>query len=75
VSLLPASADWPRGVGNVFVADDDHGRVPLAERHTLMLGALWLAEDRVLISYPAKARVFLKRMEVDGVSVGYNPEQ
>jgi hypothetical protein len=40
-----------------------------------MLGALWLAEDRVLISYPAKARVFLKRMEVDGVSVGYNPEQ
>ena len=74
VSLLPASRDWPRGVGNVFVADDDHGSESLGERHTLKLSALWLTEDRVLISYSAKARVFRRKSEVNGVAIQYNPE-
>src|ERR1043166_8245063 len=74
VSLLPASRDWPRGVGNVFVADDDHGSESLGERHTLKLTALWLTEDRVLISYSAKARVFRRQSEVNGVAIQYNPE-
>lgn len=73
VSLLRASTTLPRGKGNVFIADDDHGSVPVNAGGMIDVKVFWVSEREMLIRYPARARVFLRRTEHDGVRVTYEP--
>ncbi len=73
VSLLRASDVLPSGKGNVFVADDDHGRAPLAHQGKTNIDLCWRTERDLLIRYPERARIFLRATEVDAVRISYEP--
>ena len=58
VSVVRAGARVSGG-GNVFSADDDHGKVPLeGSHHALALDVRWLDGTRLHVGYPAGTRVF-----------------
>lgn len=58
VSLVKSGAEASGG-GNVFDADDDHGKVALeGPHHALALDVRWLDGNRLHVGYPAGTRVF-----------------
>jgi hypothetical protein len=61
----------PRGGGNAFVADDDHGKAADTPWHGPWAGLRWLAADRLLIVSDLDARVFRQAERVDGVTLIY----
>lgn len=73
VALLRMEDRLPAQPGNVFIADDDHGAARTLPQNVLDLEVKWLSKDHLSISYPSKARVFLKKEELSGVSVEYHP--
>jgi hypothetical protein len=66
VSILKASDAVSKSAGNIFVADSDHG---VAKDMTVT--ARWAAPDSLVIRYPAKARVFRKETQLNGVAITY----
>jgi hypothetical protein len=68
VSIVNMPGKLRDAAGNVFTADSDHG---LIERMTVTVR--WIAADRVVIQYPAQARVFKRESQANGVFVGYEP--
>ncbi len=73
VSVVAAHDHEPEGVGNVFVSDDNHGAAGLRTDNTLDVSVRWLSNTRMLIRYPARARVFVKNTQVRGVVIDYEP--
>jgi hypothetical protein len=69
VSIL-APGERPRGGGNAFVSDDNHGAAP--RRDGSYVALRWLSPKDLLIAYEARARTFKKADQVDGVSIVYN---
>lgn len=59
------------GVGNVFVADTDHGAASAASWGGPWVELRWLSPQNLLIRYDAKARVFTQNKSVSGVTVSY----
>lgn len=70
VSILERGAE-PKGSGNVFVADDDHGAAAVGEWGGPWAEVRWLAPDRLRIRYAATSRVFAREDEVSGVRISY----
>lgn len=70
VSIVKAG-DEPDDNGKIFVADGDHGAVTTLQDNSLDVRVEWPAADRVLISHPARARVFTNKSEHDGVRIDY----
>ena len=70
VSVLKRG-DRPSNAGNVFVADDDHGAATTGPNGVPWAEAVWQDENRLLIRYDAKARIFQHRAEASGVRVRY----
>lgn len=68
VSVLP-KAGRLRGGGNAFVADDDHGAAAASSLGGPWASIRWLARDRLLISYDARARVFTANPRVGSIQV------
>lgn len=66
VSVVSEFGRVGKSAGNVFAADSDHGAVK-----DMTVTVRWVAPDRVVIRYPAQARVFKKDAQADGVSVAY----
>jgi hypothetical protein len=56
----------PRDSGNVFVADTNHGAAK-----QLQVSVRWSAPDRLVIRYPAAARIFRRETAIDGITVAY----
>jgi hypothetical protein len=67
VSIVPWRDAIPREA-NVAVADSDHKSLYVGDAK-----AFWTAPDAVTIRYPSGARFFLKKPEVDGVRIVYEP--
>jgi hypothetical protein len=66
VSVLTASNALPKSAGNIFVADSDHGAA-----NDMTVTVRWAARDQLVIRYPARARVFTKETQANGVAVTY----
>jgi len=71
VSVLDRCAPQPRGSGNAFTADDDHGAASTGPGGSIPLEVTWLSADRLRIGYPRGTRVFRHESSVDGVRVEY----
>jgi hypothetical protein len=69
VSIL-APGEVPKGGGNAFVSDDNHGAAP--RRDGSYVALRWLSPTDLLIAYEARARTFKKADTVDGVAIVYN---
>ncbi len=66
LSILEANEHAPVGGGNVFVADSDHGAVT-----NLSVSVQWVSPYHLVVSFPARARVFLQEAHLGGVSISY----
>lgn len=71
ISVLRKWQSLPDDGGNVFIADDDHGAVPLGAKGTMNVRIRWESETALVISYPEKARIFRKETTHRGVSIRY----
>ena len=56
----------PKSAGNTFVADSDHGAAT-----DMTVTVRWSAPDRLVIRHSARARVFTKETQANGVTVAY----
>jgi len=74
ISIERSDSWFPSRQSKVFVADDGGGAVPLGQTGELAVGLRWEGSARVVISYPAKARIYRKELEVGPVGVAYNPQ-
>lgn len=61
----------PVGGGNVFVADDDHGSARAGAWGGPWAEARWLQNDRLIVRYASKSRLFRTEAVVSGVRVIY----
>jgi hypothetical protein len=67
VSVVNGVGPLPKSVGNVFTADSDHGAVK-----DMTVSVRWVSQDQLVIRYPARARVFRKETQANGVAVAYD---
>lgn len=58
ISIIPSDAKLPNERGNTFIADSDHGRVPIENNGELKVRMTWLSNDQLLVEYPKGARLF-----------------
>jgi len=66
VSILNGSDALPESAGNIFNADSDHGAAK-----DMTVTVRWAAPDQLVVRYPARARVFRKETQANGVAVTY----
>ena len=72
ISLIKASQPLPHGSsGNVFAADSDHGNVGVDVKGILPIDLSWDDNNKLLIRYPARARVFSEVRQYKGVQLRY----
>ncbi len=71
MSIVFPNSVQPSGIGNIFVADDNHGSVPLESSNILKLGVSWEANDQLVVRYPEHARVSKKVAHYKNVSIRY----
>jgi hypothetical protein len=70
VSILEPN-EIPKGSGNAFIADDDHGAARVGSWNGSWAETKWLAPDHLLIRYAAKSRLFKQNDRVSGVRITY----
>ena len=61
----------PKGSGNVFIADADHGAVGRAAWGDPWADMKWVAPRHLVISYDARSRVFSKNGSASGVRITF----
>ena len=66
VSILNASDALPESPGNIFDADSDKGAAK-----DMTVTVQWAAPHQLVVRYPARARVFRKETQANGVAVTY----
>lgn len=71
ISVLSSSASSPSDRGNVFIAGDENHPMPKGSKQTAEIKVSWESNSSLLVSYPQKAEVFLKKANVAGVAVRY----
>ncbi len=71
VSVLRDTVSLPNDPGNVFVADDDHGRASPQQGDGPVVKLRWLSPARLEVRYDARARVFVADTLVDGIQIRY----
>lgn len=73
VSLLKASDSLPDSSGNLFDADDDHGKAASGPGGGPKVQLQWESNTRLRISFDPKARVFKQTTHLYSVDVIYSP--
>ncbi|AWA30989.1 hypothetical protein HYN48_13895 [Flavobacterium magnum] len=58
--------------GNIFSADRNYGDAEIDENGNVYLKATWLNNNKVLITYDSKIRIFKKENKLDGITILYN---
>jgi hypothetical protein len=71
ISIVRSNQSLPSGGGNLFIADDKHHAIPLGSKGTMEITVSWESNSSLIVSYPQKAEVFLKKVNVAGVAVRY----
>jgi hypothetical protein len=71
VSLVRIGVALPDSGGNVFIADDDHGRAPAGPAGGPQVEVRWLASDTLEVRYDRRARVFKREPHAPGVEVRF----
>jgi hypothetical protein len=69
VSILDQSEDLPNETGNVFTVDDDHGRATSGQGRGPRVLVRWISNHEVEISSDPNARVFLKEISFNSVTI------
>jgi hypothetical protein len=57
--------------GNAFIADSNHGAVPVHPPGVMVVDMRWLNSNTLLIEYPAGARVFNRKNKVRDLAIQY----
>jgi hypothetical protein len=68
VSILRANERLSNDAGNVFSADNNH------EAFKVTVTVHWDSAQRLVIRYPARARIFRKETTAKGVALVYEPQ-
>lgn len=71
ISILSNSQSPPWGRENLFVTGDENQATPTNGKHAMEIRISWESNSSLLVSYPQKAEVFLKKANVAGVAVRY----
>jgi hypothetical protein len=66
ISILGGREKLSDDPGNAFVADTDHGIV-----RDMLLDIDWQSSEKLMIRYPARARVFHQATTISGVRISY----
>ena len=74
VSML-AVGEALDGGGNVFVADDDHGKATTGSWGGPWADIRWQSSDRLLVRYAEKSRIFEQDPSVSGIAIQFEPHQ
>jgi hypothetical protein len=61
--------------GNIFIADDEHGAVPVDGNGQINVKVAWASASKVIVSYPGKARVFKQEPKFRSVMISYEKLQ
>ncbi len=72
VSIHPASALLPTGIGNVFIANTNSGAAPSSPPGGPTVKVTWRTETHLELSHHPDARVFLSETLIEGVTVEYD---
>ncbi|WDF71281.1 hypothetical protein [Novosphingobium sp. KACC 22771] len=70
---VQSSGSAPPSEGNVFVADDDHGKAASASWGGPWAEVQWLSSNQLLVRYAAGARIFRRKSAIDGIRIEYQP--
>jgi uncharacterized membrane protein len=62
---------WPSRKTKVFVADNADGAVPLGSTGELAVTLRWEDDEHLVISYPARARVYRQEKTMGPVAIRY----
>lgn len=57
--------------GNVFIADDDHGAIPIDLAGRMQVKVTWASEAELVIAYPLRARVFKQETQFRSLKIKY----
>ncbi len=68
---IVAKGETPTWSGNTFRADDDQGAARVGDWGGSWASVTWLANDRLLVRYAQKSRIFEQAANADGVQVTY----
>ena len=71
ISVLPIGEKLPNEVGNVFVADSNHGVAPSGRGGGPIVEVRWLNEGELLIRHDSRARVFQSEQSLGKVKIHY----
>jgi len=71
VSILPVGKKLGTSAGNTFVADSNHGIVSVDSQSVIAVDIAWKNDQEIEITYPTRARTFLKASEFQGIRIVY----
>ena len=71
VSLLSIKRKLKNNPGNIFTADSDHGKCPSSKNGGPVVKVKWESNEKIVVEYHEKARVFKSENELDGIVVVY----
>jgi hypothetical protein len=70
-SLVKSTEELPRGAGDVFIADTNHGTAPAGPDGGPELRVRWVDAHHLILAYHARARVFSATTRARGVSIQF----
>lgn len=74
-SLLELDSSLPKGSGNFFVADTNHGSAPSSTEGGPEVKVEWKDSNHLVLRHHSKARVFQNKRELQGIQVTYETFQ
>lgn len=57
--------------GNIFIADDDHGKAPPGITGGSPVKIIWINNDSIQIEYHPKTRIFKNIAKYKSIKIGY----
>ncbi|WP_024304573.1 hypothetical protein [Pseudogulbenkiania sp. MAI-1] len=73
VSVFRSWSFRGNGAGNVFIADSNHGAVPVGQGGGPEARVRWRSPRTLVVSYHRNARVFLAERQVGAVQIEFEP--
>ena len=74
ISIL-APGEKPDEPGDIFIADDDNGKVAFRNRNsdgTLKVRLTWTSDDRIEIAFPPQSRISRKKLKTWSLNFTYS---
>jgi len=71
VSIISVGKKLSNENGNIFIADANHDSVPVDSQGVMAVDIAWKNNQEVEITYPTRARIFLRAPDYQGIRIGY----